>query len=274
MTTGIHRRTFCAACSVAPHAPPTSSLLFSPVAWVLAGLVLGWIYLPQLQAALAPTGLTAPVLAVLGLIFFTPSSFSTCSRIWHGARRNCGSSPSPWPRSPCDWRSRRRWRASPSSPSDRRSGAKLRPWATASSARSRARPSSRRWSPTKSPRSNTPITTTRCASARLLQDLGGQRDTLVGQAEQIRDAINSVHLDLEPRIFRRSASSLPNRSTRLRGESPTRLAEKGEHITRALEHAGDTMIAARWASAAAICSSGWKAPAGRPRRRLRARATG
>ena len=30
----------------------------------------------------------------------------------------------------------------------------------------------------------------------LLQDLGGQRDTLVGQAEQVRDAINSVHLDL------------------------------------------------------------------------------
>ena len=30
----------------------------------------------------------------------------------------------------------------------------------------------------------------------LLQDLGSQRDTLVGQAEQIRDAINSVHLDL------------------------------------------------------------------------------
>src|SRR3974390_1244598 len=30
----------------------------------------------------------------------------------------------------------------------------------------------------------------------LLQDLGGRRDTLVGQAEQIRDAINSVHLDL------------------------------------------------------------------------------
>ena len=30
----------------------------------------------------------------------------------------------------------------------------------------------------------------------LLQDLGSQRDTLVGQAGQIRDAINSVHLDL------------------------------------------------------------------------------
>ena len=30
----------------------------------------------------------------------------------------------------------------------------------------------------------------------LLQDLGSQRDTLVGQAGQIRDAINGVHLDL------------------------------------------------------------------------------
>src|SRR5262249_48687285 len=30
----------------------------------------------------------------------------------------------------------------------------------------------------------------------LLQDLGSQRDTLVGQAEAVRDAINGVHLDL------------------------------------------------------------------------------
>src|SRR5712671_4193570 len=45
------------------------------VAWVIAGLVLGWMYVPQLQASLSPTGLTAPVLAVLGAIFFAPIIF-------------------------------------------------------------------------------------------------------------------------------------------------------------------------------------------------------
>src|SRR5262249_6213347 len=35
--------------------------------WVLAGLVLGWMYLPELQSTLGPTGLAAPVLAMLGV---------------------------------------------------------------------------------------------------------------------------------------------------------------------------------------------------------------
>src|SRR5260370_8155138 len=34
----------------------------------------------------------------------------------------------------------------------------------------------------------------------LLQDLGSQRDTLVGQAGRIPDAINTAHLDLTPHI--------------------------------------------------------------------------
>src|SRR5262245_23295713 len=45
------------------------------VLWLLAGLLLGWMYLPQLQSALGPTGLTAPVLAVLGAVFFVPIIF-------------------------------------------------------------------------------------------------------------------------------------------------------------------------------------------------------
>src|SRR5215831_1595220 len=43
--------------------------------WVLAGLVLGWMYLPELQSALGPTGLAAPVLAMLGVVFFVPIIF-------------------------------------------------------------------------------------------------------------------------------------------------------------------------------------------------------
>src|SRR5712691_7076385 len=45
------------------------------VAWVLAGLMFGWVYLPQLQASLSTTGLTAPLLAVLGAIFLAPIIF-------------------------------------------------------------------------------------------------------------------------------------------------------------------------------------------------------
>src|ERR1700758_5714357 len=43
--------------------------------WVLAGLVLGWIYLPEMRAALGPTGLAAPVLAMLAVVFFVPIVF-------------------------------------------------------------------------------------------------------------------------------------------------------------------------------------------------------
>src|SRR5262249_47188954 len=45
------------------------------VVWMLAGLALGWMYLGQLQAALGPTGLTAPVLGVLFAAFFVPIIF-------------------------------------------------------------------------------------------------------------------------------------------------------------------------------------------------------
>src|SRR5262249_62308038 len=37
---------------------------------VLAGLVPRWLYLPELQSALRPTGLAAPVLAMLAVVFF------------------------------------------------------------------------------------------------------------------------------------------------------------------------------------------------------------
>ena len=75
----------------------------------------------------------------------------------------------------------------------------------------------------------------------LLQDLGGQRDTLVGQAGQIRDAINSVHLDLGHDISQISELVAEQVNEASRRITHT-LAEKGEHITRALGHAGDSMI--------------------------------
>ena len=77
----------------------------------------------------------------------------------------------------------------------------------------------------------------------LLQDLGSQRDTLVGQAEQIRDAINSVHLDLGNDISQISELVAEQVNEASRRITHT-LAEKGEHITRALGTAGDSMIEA------------------------------
>ena len=45
------------------------------VVWVIAGGLLGWMYLPELKASLGPSGLSAPILAVLAMIFFAPIIF-------------------------------------------------------------------------------------------------------------------------------------------------------------------------------------------------------
>ncbi len=77
----------------------------------------------------------------------------------------------------------------------------------------------------------------------LLQDLASQRDTLVGQAEQVRNAITSVHLDLSHDIT--SISDLVSERVNETAQRITQtLADKGEHITMALGHAGDRMIEA------------------------------
>ncbi len=77
----------------------------------------------------------------------------------------------------------------------------------------------------------------------LLQGLATQRETLVGQADQMRAAIEGVQVNLGHDIA--SISDLVNERIH---ESANRiamtLAEKGEHITRALGSAGDGMIEA------------------------------
>jgi hypothetical protein len=75
----------------------------------------------------------------------------------------------------------------------------------------------------------------------LLSELTNQRDTLVGQAEQVRNAIASVHLDLTNDIT--SVGDLVAEKVNDVAQRITRsLTEKGEHITLALGHAGDSMI--------------------------------
>jgi Apolipoprotein A1/A4/E domain len=75
----------------------------------------------------------------------------------------------------------------------------------------------------------------------LLSELTNQRETLVNQAEHVRNAISSVHLDLSHDItsvgdlVADKVSEVAQRVTRT-------LTEKGEHITLALGHIGDSMI--------------------------------
>ncbi len=75
----------------------------------------------------------------------------------------------------------------------------------------------------------------------LLSELTNQRETLVNQAEQVRNAIGSVHLDLSHDIT--SVGDLVADKVNEVAQRVTRsLTEKGEHITLALGHAGDSMI--------------------------------
>ena len=75
----------------------------------------------------------------------------------------------------------------------------------------------------------------------LLSELTSQRENLVSQAEHVRNAIASVHLDLSHDItsvgdlVADKVSDVAQRVTRS-------LTEKGEHITMALGHVGDSMI--------------------------------
>src|SRR5262245_36408791 len=77
----------------------------------------------------------------------------------------------------------------------------------------------------------------------LLEALATQRDTVMAQGEQVRNAITSVHLDLSHDIA--SVSDLVSERV---NESAQKIAqaltEKGEHITLALGRAGDSMIGA------------------------------
>ncbi len=75
----------------------------------------------------------------------------------------------------------------------------------------------------------------------LLQDLASQRDTLVGQAEQVRSAINNVHIDLTQDLS--TISDLVGQQVNEAAQRITHsLAEKGEHITLTLGQIGDNMI--------------------------------
>src|SRR6202163_4850174 len=75
----------------------------------------------------------------------------------------------------------------------------------------------------------------------LLDGLASQRETLVGQAEQVRTAITNVHLDLSHDITSVS-ETVAERVNEAAQRIARTLSEKGEHITTALGQAADSMI--------------------------------
>src|SRR6202051_3148301 len=77
----------------------------------------------------------------------------------------------------------------------------------------------------------------------LLQDIAHQRDNLVGQAEQVRNAISGVQIDLRHDISVIS-DAIASRVDEVAKSITTGLQERGDHISRALGNAGDSMILA------------------------------
>lgn len=77
----------------------------------------------------------------------------------------------------------------------------------------------------------------------LLQDISTQRDNLVGQAEQVRNAISGVQIDLRQDIAIIS-DAIAARVDEVTNNITHMLEERSDHITGAFAAAGDNMIIA------------------------------
>src|SRR5262249_41768563 len=162
----------------------------------LAGLVLALMYVAEMRAARGPPGLAAPVLAMLAVVFFVPIIFFyvLAHMAWRSQELRLIT------QSMAEVAMRLAEPETVARESIVTVGQAIRREVTAMGdgvERALAR----------APELETLVANEVSALEHayndnevriraLLQDLGGQRDNLVGQAEQIRDAINSVHLDL------------------------------------------------------------------------------
>ena len=211
------------------------------VAWVVVGLILGWMYLPQLEGALSPTGLTAPVLAVLATIFLAPIIFFyvLAHMAWRSQElRLITQSMAEVAMRLAEPETIARELIVTVGQAIRREVAAMGDGVERALARAGELEAlvANEVSALEHAYNDNEV-----RIRALLQDLGSQRDTLVGQAAQIRDAINSVHLDLGHDISQINELVAEQVNEASRRITHT-LAEKAEHITRALGHAGDTMI--------------------------------
>ena len=211
------------------------------IAWVVVGLILGWMYLPQLEGALSPTGLTAPVLAVLAAIFLAPIIFfyALAHMAWRSQElRLITQSMAEVAMRLAEPETIARESIVTVGQAIRREVAAMGDGVERALARAGELEAlvANEVSALEHAYNDNEV-----RIRALLQDLGSQRDTLVGQAAQIRDAINSVHLDLGHDISQINELVAEQVNEASRRITHT-LAEKAEHITRALGHAGDTMI--------------------------------
>ena len=224
--------------------PSRTSYVYASVfagLWVLAGLVLGWMYLPELQSAFGPTGLTAPVMAVLAAAFFVPIIFFyvLAHMAWRSQElRLITQSMAEVAMRLAEPETVARESIVTVGQAIRREVAAMGDGIERALARAAELETlvANEVSALEHAYNDNEV-----RIRALLQDLGSQRDTLVGQAGQIRDAINGVHLDLSHDISQVSelvAEQVNEASRRITHA----LSEKGEHITRALGNAGDTMI--------------------------------
>src|SRR5437588_3113718 len=229
--------------SLQRRAARTSYLLASIFAgvWILGGIGLGWLYLPELQAAFGPTGLTAPVLAVLALVYLAPVVFfyMLAHTAWRSQElRLIAQSMAEVAMRMAEPETVARESIVTVGQAIRREVAAMGDGVERALARAAELETlvANEVSALEHAYNDNEV-----RIRALLQDLGGQRDTLVSQAGQIRDAINSVHLDLGRDVSQISelvAEQVNEASQRITHA----LAEKSEHITRALEQAGETMI--------------------------------
>src|SRR6266511_3427252 len=209
--------------------------------WVLVGLVLGWMYLPELQSTLGPSGLAAPVLIMLGVVFFVPIIFFYVLAYiaWRSQElRLITQSMAEVAMRLAEPETVARESIVTVGQAIRREVAAMGDGVERALARAAELETlvANEVSALEHAYNDNEV-----RIRALLQDLGSQRDTLVGQADQIRDAINSVHLDLSHDISQISelvAEQVDDASRRITHA----LSEKAEHITRALGNAGDTMI--------------------------------
>ena len=209
----------------------TSYLIASIFAgvWIIAGFGLGLLYVPEVTRALGPTGLTAPVLAVLAAIYLAPVVLFYV--LAHMAVR------SQEMRLIAQSMAEVAMRLAEPETVARESivtvGQAIRREVTAMGdgiERALARAAELETVVANEVSALEHAYTDNEVRIRaLLQDLGSQRDTLVGQAEAVRDAINGVHLDLSNDISQISQLVAEQVNEAARRITHT-LAEKGEHL--------------------------------------------
>ena len=221
-TTGSRSARSCARSSAARPARPIMVATVFAVVWVLAGIVLGWMYLPELKASLGPSGLSAPILGVLAHDLLCADHLLLRARP-HGVAL-AGAAPD----HPVDGRGRdaarrardggariHRHRRPGDPPRGRRHGRRHRARA---GARRRARDAGRQ----RGVGARARLQRQRSAHPRRCCRTSASSAT-PWSARPTRSATPSTaSISISATTFRRSANSSPNRSTRRRAGSPTR----------------------------------------------------